>query len=528
MDLGVSLLEGPLDVSAGQLEDTGRTFGSPVPVAGSMLQAADPSVAMALTGEPPVGGADALDVEFGTIMRRVEASLHSADRSMRSRGEQWMQRLALLAWVPQEEFRRDRNLHAELLLQCLEEGRWLEPLDRRPPDGPLPMLLPHVACALRHRRQRLLRAAGGQPSPFLAEAARAAVATPSWAGSATPADRWWPQRGRYEGWGQAPDASLWPQQGGVQPQSPPTFDDSLLSCFAADDVSGLASTASRRCRSQDATCAGNLVSLAGTAAAALGLTPPGGAAAGASTPPAYAALAVRVAHLQDENRLLRRQLNQVRARSVSRQQAQVLGKWSLASGGVQSENPRPSEGGISCSTPSGSLIAPAARRRTAAPRSRTAGHMWDAAMVQQPPSAMGPPMTAAATSAAFAAGLRGRPRSPFAQHQHLEFAAPDGLAMSNRGSCSPPRKAHTLMAPSTPVNQLQHQKALAVAAAALSRRPEDVLLSPSPAEDDVEGFLRHLTAFQEQATRLCQEGTPPWTPPKPQPRAGWRARSLGY
>lgn len=34
----------------------------------------------------------------------------------------------------------------------LEEGTWTEPMDKHPPEGPLPSLPTHVACSLRRLR----------------------------------------------------------------------------------------------------------------------------------------------------------------------------------------------------------------------------------------------------------------------------------------------------------------------------------------------------------------------------------------
>ncbi|CAE8717554.1 unnamed protein product, partial [Polarella glacialis] len=92
------------------------------------------------------------DAEFSAQMRRIEAALQGAPKHIRIRGTAWAQRLGLLASVRQSEFRRDRNLHAELLLQCIEDGRWEEPMDKHPPEGPLPCLPAHVACRLRRQK----------------------------------------------------------------------------------------------------------------------------------------------------------------------------------------------------------------------------------------------------------------------------------------------------------------------------------------------------------------------------------------
>ncbi|CAE6925298.1 unnamed protein product [Symbiodinium sp. CCMP2592] len=123
-----------------------------------------------------------LDLEFATTMQAVEVALASAPRTMRIRGEQWAQRLQLMASVTQPLFQKDRNLHADLLLKCIQEQAWTEPLDKHPPEGPLPCLPRHVACSLRKARAERLRASRSQgcaevqrPSDSLAMAAAAAV-----------------------------------------------------------------------------------------------------------------------------------------------------------------------------------------------------------------------------------------------------------------------------------------------------------------------------------------------------------------
>ena len=61
--------------------------------------------------------------------------------------------------VKQALFQKDRNLHADLLLKCIQEGSWTEPMDKHPPEGPLPCLPRYVACSLRRARaERIARA----------------------------------------------------------------------------------------------------------------------------------------------------------------------------------------------------------------------------------------------------------------------------------------------------------------------------------------------------------------------------------
>lgn len=194
-----------------------------------------------------------LDAEFVATMQLVQSALRGAPRDVRIRGELWAQRLSLLAAVTQDEFRRDRNLHADLLLECLGGGRWVEPLDRAPREGPLPLLPPHVACVLRRKRkQRLDQARASRPCS---------------------AERL--SGGRQAG----PE----PAEGGAEEP-------------VAEEPAPKASA----------------TSLADVAAARVARMLPvkGSPVHGASVPVAYEDLARRVAHLQDENRRLRLRVRQ--------------------------------------------------------------------------------------------------------------------------------------------------------------------------------------------------------------------------
>jgi len=104
------------------------------------------------------GCRDTLDAEFSILMRLIEIALVSAPRYIRVRGEQWAFRIGLLSSTPQRVLRRDRNLQAELLLGCIEDGEWVEPFDHHPPETPLQKLPPHAVCAAQRRRlQRIER-----------------------------------------------------------------------------------------------------------------------------------------------------------------------------------------------------------------------------------------------------------------------------------------------------------------------------------------------------------------------------------
>lgn len=247
-------------------------------------------------------------------------ALSTAPRNLRVRGEQWAQRLYLLASAHQEEFRRDRNLQAELLLQCLEEGRFTEPLDRHPPEGPLPRLPPHVVCALRRKRaeraahatRRGSRPRGGrchegadfvqaaQENPFTSGGSGNGHHTERTSeGGSTDEDADDALRG--DGFG----GDVWSPAGNV-PRAP----RSVSSGGRRKPISQRRGTFEVRARRS--TSSG---SLAGAAACRLGdrgsaHCADGELLVGVSAPVAYKTLAARVVHLQDENRRLRRQLGQ--------------------------------------------------------------------------------------------------------------------------------------------------------------------------------------------------------------------------
>ncbi|CAE8655251.1 unnamed protein product, partial [Polarella glacialis] len=224
------------------------------------------------------------DAEFSAQMRRIEAALQGAPKHIRIRGTAWAQRLGLLASVRQSEFRRDRNLHAELLLQCIEDGRWEEPMDKHPPEGPLPCLPAHVACRLRRQkteRTDLVRHVGlawtssAGSEPLVRSLSQSAISQ---------------QQQKQQ-----------QQQQQQQQQSPGT------------QTRPARATTPRRPFSRDSR-SGH--SLAGAAAAAVGVrvaetcqTDGKGPSVTIAAPSAaYSALAARVSHLEEMNRRLRRQL----------------------------------------------------------------------------------------------------------------------------------------------------------------------------------------------------------------------------
>jgi len=240
-------------------------------------------------GGPLVAEPHGLDAEFFSILRRVDNALLSAPRLVRVRGEQWARRLALMAGRQRTEaLRRDRDLHAELLLQCVEEGRWVEPFNRQPPDGPLPRLPPHVACAMRRRRGERLDVASREAAGVATAAARAA------------------------------------RMGHLGSREP-----SPTSLSGAGDKHSLASMAAVAVGCGRFAAPFGEVAEAAAAAVARGRATPNGAAGGAAAPPAYAGLVARVAHLQDENRRLRRELSR-RPQSVPQAAGEVVSELAAA------------------------------------------------------------------------------------------------------------------------------------------------------------------------------------------------------
>eukprot|EP00931_Biecheleriopsis_adriatica_P006942 TRINITY_DN108287_c0_g1_i1.p1 TRINITY_DN108287_c0_g1~~TRINITY_DN108287_c0_g1_i1.p1 ORF type:complete len:386 (-),score=73.88 TRINITY_DN108287_c0_g1_i1:48-1205(-) len=236
------------------------------------------SVAASAAASAAASGSQ-LEIEFAATMRRVEAALHGAPRHIRIRGEQWAQRLGLLACVRQPLFRKDRNLHAELLLRCIQEGSWTEPMDRHPPEGPLPCLPRHVACALRRQRAERIGLSRGQ-TPTEHVARQEETSQPALAA------------GR-QGYQDAPGVSL---------------------ADAAAAAVGVRTEIGKRPDALVPSVSRPSVSLAVPSTA-------------------YSALAARVAQLEEQNRQLRKQLGQAQRLCPSPQQLQSpsIGSYSAQS-----------------------------------------------------------------------------------------------------------------------------------------------------------------------------------------------------
>lgn len=437
-----------------------------------------------------------LDAEFTNTMRKVEAALLGAARSTRIRGEQWLKRLSLLAWAPQDEFRRDRNLHAELLLQCVEEGRWMEPLDRHPPDGPLPRLPPHVACALRRQRS--------ERSEIAREASAVSI-----------------------GVSQMPNADQDSRRPSASSKRSPL-----------EQMASSVSTGS----SQPSAPA----SLAHVAAAAVGQ----------ATPCAYAPLVARVKYLEDENRRLRKQLNQARSecngcRGYMEKPSRVQSSTPCARGRAQSfvggrsvASKRQQRGNLvgdnSASVPStGTPVlaaAPLVREDwQASTRSLSAGHLrarhrspfrsstlLDSLAATE--SLLPRSLCTAGRSEVLTASPKHRSsgRTPSPGRSELLTASP---RQSARSAGSTPRRASPARSPRSSFvasAQATHtsfgRSSPSTPPPVTARQPRvrtppgdnpkssgvGPALGPPPPEDDTEGFLRYLDAFQERAGRLCE------------------------
>lgn len=429
-------------------------------------------------GKTPTPSSSLLDLEFASTMRRVQAAMHGAPRQLRIRSELWYQRLCALACVRQDEFRRDRNLQAELLLQCIEEGSWTEPLDRHPPEGPLPMLPPHVACALRRKRAERLELAKGMgacrseraPRSSTAEAAAAAAAAAATASLAALTEPLRAIAGRDRPW--------------------------LRSSHSRSDLK--ASPSPRHARQRSSSLGRSperhQPSLASKAAAAVGPT---------VEPATLAALAAHVAWLERENRRLKHQLKaqqQEPAAPVPTTAARGAGVG-LASFGSRTNRPV---------QPSTDLAPKLGNSRSGSP-------------ARQPTAAFASPV---ATTVVDGAAIEIREISADVFHgmvaaqKHQEFQvgpcvnAPTTKLRSPAASCqvrTPPRVSWSLGSEGQGASPSKTPPARPMAPGFPTFSPtrcetsggcRSPTLGPAPPEDDNEGFLRYLDAFQEYAGRL--------------------------
>eukprot|EP00747_Dinoflagellata_sp_TGD_P166495 gnl/TRDRNA2_/TRDRNA2_189363_c0_seq1.p1 gnl/TRDRNA2_/TRDRNA2_189363_c0~~gnl/TRDRNA2_/TRDRNA2_189363_c0_seq1.p1 ORF type:complete len:496 (-),score=86.34 gnl/TRDRNA2_/TRDRNA2_189363_c0_seq1:91-1578(-) len=436
----------------------------------------------------------AADAEFACIMRRVEAALCGMPKSFRIRGEQWATKLGLMVMVPQEVFRRDRNLHAELLLQCIEEGCWREPFDRHPPNGPLPMLPPHVACAQRRRRLERL------------QHARAAGTAASGASRARP---------RSEGnlLGDPPLVSE--SSGAAEPwKEPPTAAKSPLDIFGplpnttttAMPAAGNASfpAAVALLAGPQAGPAQPSASLAGAAAVAMGQCYGGVGAVCASTK-ACALLGARLAHVQDENRRLKRQLGQARCpfgtpeeRPPKDSSAEPPG----ATVGVQNNWNCTEASESTTLTLGGTIVALSEPERSVA--SPTLG----AALA--PLSEPDVSIASAGVKPSQAGRAASRPLSPFTGRAtstpapEAEVSSLSPLERQEDEELADPHDPDDDRSPPMPEAPLS-PKQPSSESGRLSPPASFAPLSPGPppADGDDEAFLRYLDEFQAYASGLC-------------------------
>eukprot|EP00929_Paragymnodinium_shiwhaense_P042383 TRINITY_DN21944_c0_g1_i2.p1 TRINITY_DN21944_c0_g1~~TRINITY_DN21944_c0_g1_i2.p1 ORF type:complete len:462 (-),score=63.84 TRINITY_DN21944_c0_g1_i2:314-1699(-) len=408
-------------------------------------------------GVPLCRAAIALDSQFEATMQRVGSALVYAPRHMRARGEAWSQRLNMLAAVPQEELRRDRNLQAELLLQCLEEERWTEPLNRHPPQGPLPTLPPHVACAVRRKRTERERTVGiGATCPRYHP----------------PADRL--------GDGQF----LYTDELSSQLSSEVESEEPSLASFNTAGISSLHTAGQNESLAQAAARQFSLLA-ANTSDEALG--DPSLLVAGVASPPAYASLAARVAHLQDENRRLRQRLSGPPSAVLAAPPATAfMGSQSALrdSAAVGAQKRASSTGQLSRHRDDG--LAAGAKHRVGAAHEPSLGSTSGVRPgYSDARSAMQGSEPLAACEASHWLTSR---QMPELSHSHSSAAA----ALAS-GPC--PTLGSSLLAEQSAISSPY----LAAKTPAAPAVPP----GPAPPEGDVDGFLRYLDQFQAYTGSLC-------------------------
>lgn len=365
-----------------------------------------------------------LDIEFAATMRRVEAALRGAPRQIRIRGEQWATRLGLLSCVRQTLFRKDRNLHSELLLKCIEDGNWTEPMDKHPPEGPLPCLPRHVACAL--RRQKIERK----------EQAIIRVSS---------ADRAWESSSKVE----------------VRP----TFRRNVSASRSASLADAAAAAVGSRAEVQanaDQVNPEDLLSCDRWKPQVTVAVPSS----------AYSALAARVAHLEEQNRQLRRQLGQAQRQSFSPIGPQGSGSGRSGSCGDTRGAPSPV---LWSSTSAGDAMKP----KVAEMQSEEGMNHAFSSEAQVSSAAVRVP-----SFEGNSISRRGRSTSPLPQ---------ETLHLSQLRGQSPRR----LQCPLPQESPRRLQRPLPERCTYAKAEPPQ-----PPPEGDTEGFLRYLDEFQEYAGSL--------------------------
>ncbi|CAN0375647.1 unnamed protein product, partial [Pylaiella littoralis] len=92
-----------------------------------------------------------LDTFFCDCLERVEAAYATLDKACKIRVECWVVKLNGPYPLPNVAWRKNRNAFAALLARAVEEVDFREPFDRRPPEGSLPTLAPHLRARIPDR-----------------------------------------------------------------------------------------------------------------------------------------------------------------------------------------------------------------------------------------------------------------------------------------------------------------------------------------------------------------------------------------
>lgn len=99
------------------------------------------------------------------------AASRTLDAGLRVRVKLWLQELVAPTNVP--VWLRDRCHHAVLLLHCIDTGKWVPPLHKRPSASPLPALPKHTVA---HVKAITLRSTASSAIGRVLDSLREAVA----------------------------------------------------------------------------------------------------------------------------------------------------------------------------------------------------------------------------------------------------------------------------------------------------------------------------------------------------------------
>ncbi|CAM9393544.1 unnamed protein product, partial [Ectocarpus sp. 6 AP-2014] len=95
---------------------------------------------------------ESLDAFFCGCLERVEAAYATLNKAFKKiRVECWIAKLNGPYPLPNVAWRKNRNAFAALLARAVEEVDFREPFDRRPPEGSLPTLAPHLRARIPDR-----------------------------------------------------------------------------------------------------------------------------------------------------------------------------------------------------------------------------------------------------------------------------------------------------------------------------------------------------------------------------------------